>query len=145
MIFKNDGKQSDLNGFLDTGSHINGELRFETTFRVDGKLTGVVRSAGDLVVGEGGEVEGEIEVGQVFVSGVVRGTIRAVRRVQITPTGKVFADLETQALIVEDGALFEGRCAMAPVAATPTLSQSSSPQAGARGDAAKAAGPRKAE
>ena len=116
MIFKNEGKQSDLNGFLDTGSHINGELRFETTFRVDGKLAGVVRSAGDLVVGEGGEVEGEIEVGQVFVSGVVRGTIRATRRVQITPTGKVFADLETPALIVEDGALFEGRCAMAPAA-----------------------------
>lgn len=114
MIFKNEGKQSDLNGFLDTGSHINGELRFETTFRVDGKLTGIVRSGGDLVVGEGGEVEGEIEVGQVFVSGVVRGTIRAVRRVQITPSGKVFADLETPALIVEDGALFEGRCAMAP-------------------------------
>lgn len=116
MIFKNDGKQSDLNGFLDTGSHINGELRFETTFRVDGKLTGIVRSGGDLVVGEGGEVEGEVEVGQVFVSGVVRGTIRAARRVQITPTGKVFADLETPALIVEDGALFEGRCAMAPAA-----------------------------
>ncbi len=116
MIFKNEGKQSDLNGFLDTGSHIDGELRFETTFRVDGKLTGIVRSKGDLVVGDGGEVEGEIEVGQVFVSGVVRGTIRAGRRVQITPTGKVFADLETPALIVEDGALFEGRCAMAPAA-----------------------------
>ncbi len=116
MIFKSDGKHSDLNGFLDTGSHINGELRFETTFRVDGKLTGIVRSAGDLVVGDGGEVEGEIEVGQLFVSGVVRGTIRALRRVQITPTGKVFADLETPALIVEDGALFEGRCAMATAA-----------------------------
>jgi cytoskeletal protein CcmA (bactofilin family) len=121
MMFKSDGKQSDLNGFLDTGSHINGELRFETTFRVDGKLTGIVRSGGDLVVGEGGEVEGEIEVGQVFVSGVIRGTIRATRRVQVTPTGKVFADLETPALIVEDGALFEGRCAMAPAVSPAAL------------------------
>lgn len=138
MIFKSEGKQSDLNGFLDTGSHINGELRFETTFRVDGKLTGVVRSAGDLVVGEGGEVEGEIEVGQVFVSGVVRGTIRATRRVQITPTGKVFADLETPALIVEDGALFEGRCAMAP--AVPASAASSS-----RKDPGKPAASAKAE
>ncbi|HXU45357.1 MAG TPA: polymer-forming cytoskeletal protein [Thermoanaerobaculia bacterium] len=113
MIWKSDGKQSDLNGFLDTGSHMNGELRFETTFRVDGKLTGTVRSAGDLVIGDGGEVEGEVEAGQVFVSGVVRGAIRAAKRVQITPTGKVFADLETPALVVEDGAVFEGRCAMA--------------------------------
>jgi cytoskeletal protein CcmA (bactofilin family) len=140
MIFKSDGKHSDLNGFLDTGSHINGELRFETTFRVDGKLTGIVRSDGDLVVGDGGEVEGEIEVGQLFVSGVVRGTIRARRRVQITPTGKVFADLETPALIVEDGALLEGRCAMAPTAAN-------TPQApGAqRGEPAKGGVSRKPE
>jgi cytoskeletal protein CcmA (bactofilin family) len=136
MIFKSDGKQSDLNGFLDTGSHINGELRFETTFRVDGKLTGIVRSGGDLVVGEGGEVEGEIEVGQVFVSGVVRGTIRATRRVQITPTGKVFADLETPALIVEDGAVFEGRCAMAPVppAAAPQRKDQGKPGGPAKAD-----------
>ncbi|HEV7672793.1 MAG TPA: polymer-forming cytoskeletal protein [Thermoanaerobaculia bacterium] len=140
MIFKGDGKQSDLNGFLDTGSHINGELRFETTFRVDGKLTGVVRSGGDLVVGEGGEVEGEIEVGQVFVSGVIRGTIRAARRVQITPTGKVFADLETPALIVEDGALFEGRCAMAPPA--PPAATGSGPQ---RREPAKSGGAPRAE
>ncbi|HXU32028.1 MAG TPA: polymer-forming cytoskeletal protein [Thermoanaerobaculia bacterium] len=139
MIFKNDGKQSDLNGFLDTGSHINGELRFETTFRVDGKLTGIVRSGGDLVVGEGGEVEGEIEVGQVFVSGVVRGTIRAARRVQITPTGKVFSDIETPALIVEDGALFEGRCAMAPAAPVPSAASASQrKEPGKPGGAAKA-------
>jgi cytoskeletal protein CcmA (bactofilin family) len=113
MIFKTDGKQSDLNGFLDRGSHLEGKLRFETSFRVDGKLTGNVVSDGVLIVGDGGEVDGEVEVGQVFISGTVRGTIRAAKRVQISATGKVFADLETPTLVIEDGAFFEGRCAMA--------------------------------
>lgn len=112
MIFKSDGKQSDLNGFLDSGSHLEGELRFETSFRVDGKLTGIVRSEGDLIVGESGEVEGELYVGQVFVSGTVRGTIHASRKIQIAPNGKVFAELDTPSLIIEDGATFEGQCAM---------------------------------
>jgi cytoskeletal protein CcmA (bactofilin family) len=112
MIFKSEGKPSDLNGFLDSGSHVEGELRFETSFRVDGRFTGAVRSEGDLIVGEGGEVEGEIHVGQIFVSGTVRGSVRAARKVQISPNGKVYADLETPSLIVEDGAFFEGRCAM---------------------------------
>ena len=112
MIFKSDGKQSDLNGFLDKGSHIEGDLRFQTTFRVDGKFTGKVHSDGDLIVGDGGEVEGDLVVGQVFISGTVRGTIRAARRVQITPTGKVFAEIDTAALAIEDGALFEGTCTM---------------------------------
>jgi cytoskeletal protein CcmA (bactofilin family) len=115
MIFKSDGggKPSDLNGFLDSGSHVEGELRFDTSFRVDGKFTGGVTSAGDLIVGEGGEVEGNLRVGQIFVSGTVRGQIRAARRIQISARGKVFAEIDTPALVIEDGAFFEGRCTMA--------------------------------
>lgn len=115
MKFKSDGggKQNDLNGFLDSGSHVEGELRFETNFRVDGKFTGKVNTAGDLIVGEGGEVEGDLRVGQVFISGTVRGTIRAARKIQISSRGKVFAEIDTPALVVEDGAFFQGRCTMA--------------------------------
>ena len=114
MKFKSDGggKQNDLNGFLDSGSHVEGELRFDTSFRVDGRFTGTVTSAGDLIVGEGGEVEGDLRVGQVFISGTVRGTIRAARKIQISSRGKVFAEIDTPALVVEDGAFFQGRCTM---------------------------------
>ncbi|HEX2223342.1 MAG TPA: polymer-forming cytoskeletal protein [Thermoanaerobaculia bacterium] len=124
MIFKTDGKQSDLNGFLDKGSHIEGNLRFQTTFRIDGKFTGKIHSDGDLVVGDGGEVEGDLVVGQAFISGTVRGSIRATRRVQITPTGKVFAEIDTASLSIEDGALFEGTCTMNREAAKPAAAGS---------------------
>lgn len=113
MIFKSDAKQtSDLNGFLDNGSHLHGELRFDASFRVDGKLTGTVQSEGDLIVGESGEIEGELKIGQVFVSGTVRGVIHAERKIQIAPGGKVYAEIDTPALVIEDGATFEGRCSM---------------------------------
>jgi cytoskeletal protein CcmA (bactofilin family) len=115
MKFKSDGggKQNDLNGFLDTGSHVEGELRFETSFRVDGMFTGKVNTAGDLIVGEGGEVEGDLRVGQIFISGTVKGTIRAAKKIQISSKGKVFAEIDTPALVVEDGAFFQGHCTMA--------------------------------
>jgi cytoskeletal protein CcmA (bactofilin family) len=113
-------KQGDLNGFLDRGSHLSGELRFDAHFRVHGSFKGEVNSDGELIVGEGGEVEGELRVGQMVVSGTVRGTIQASRRLQITSTGKVFADVDTPALIVEDGAVFEGRCTMSQDASKAT-------------------------
>lgn len=112
MIFKTDQQPGDLNGFLDRGSQMVGELHFDTTFRVDGKFTGKAVSSGDLVVGEGGEIEGEIEVGRLFVSGVVRGKVRASRQVQLAAGGKAFADLTTPSLVIEDGAQLEGRCSM---------------------------------
>lgn len=118
MIFKSDSSQGDLNGFLDAGSHIQGELHFEDTFRVDGRLTGKVVSEGDLVVGERGEIDGEIEVGRVFISGTVRGSVEASRRVEITAGGRAYANLKTPSLVIEDGAFFEGGCAMVRPAAT---------------------------
>ena len=133
MIFKSDAKASDLNGFLDNGSHVHGELRFETSFRVDGRFTGTVITDGDLIVGEGGEVEGDLQVGQIFVSGTVRGSVRAARRIQISPTGKLLAEIDTPSLVVEDGAFFEGRCSMsreAGRAAGPKLVAAKMPAAG---------------
>lgn len=112
MIFKSDSNAGELNGFLDSGSRMEGDLHFDTTFRIDGRLTGKVVSDGDLVVGDGGELEGEIRVGQIFISGTVRGEIHAAQRVQVAANGRVFADLDTPSLIIEDGALFEGRCSM---------------------------------
>lgn len=112
MIFKADASQGDLNGFVDRGSHLQGELHFENSFRVDGKVTGVVVSEGNLAIGENGEVEGEVRVGQVFVAGTLRGNVQALRKIQVAPGGKVYADLSTPALVIEDGAVFEGRCSM---------------------------------
>jgi cytoskeletal protein CcmA (bactofilin family) len=112
MSLRGKGPTGELNGFLDKGSHLKGELHFDQTFRVDGKVTGKIVSEGDLVVGTRGEIEGEVSVGRAFVSGTVRGRLRATRRLEISSGGRVYADLETPSLVIEDGAQFEGSCAM---------------------------------
>ncbi|HVS14958.1 MAG TPA: polymer-forming cytoskeletal protein [Thermoanaerobaculia bacterium] len=112
MIFRGDGASRDLNGFLDSGSRIQGELSFDDSFRIDGSIDGKVRSEGELIVGEQGVVEGEIEVGTLYVSGTVRARVRASRRLEITANGRVYGELSTPALIIEEGALFEGSCTM---------------------------------
>lgn len=111
-MFKGTSAQGDLNGFLDAGSHMSGELSFDDTFRIDGRFTGKVISNGDLIVGERGDVDGEVQVGRVFVSGTMRGTVRASARVEITSAGKVMADIFTPSLAIDDGAFFEGHCSM---------------------------------
>lgn len=112
-MFKNTGgSQSDLNGFLDRGSRLQGELRFESSFRIDGHFQGKIDASGRLIVGEGGEVEGEIHVRHVTVSGVLRGSLKADEQIHVAAGGRVEADLDTPSLVIEDGAVFEGRCTM---------------------------------
>lgn len=132
MIFKSDPGPGDLNGFIDRGSHLQGELRFETTFRVDGKLTGTVESSGTLVVGGNGEVDGELRVGEALISGLVKGKIIAQRRIQIAPAGRVYAELSTPALVIEDGAFFEGPCAMTRPASASEAKPAKAPASAAK-------------
>ncbi len=117
MMFKGSSSQGDLNGILDAGSHMKGELHFEDEFRIYGRFTGTVVSDGHLIVGERGDVDGEIKVCRVHVSGTVRGSLRASERVEIAAAGKVLADVYTPSLTIDEGAFFEGRCSMDGLAA----------------------------
>jgi cytoskeletal protein CcmA (bactofilin family) len=105
-------KSGDLNGFLDRGSSFKGELEFEDTMRIDGRFNGRIRSKNELIVGESAHIEGEVHVGRIAISGTVVGKIIADQRVEIHRNGKVYSDIETPTLIIEEGALFQGNCAM---------------------------------
>jgi cytoskeletal protein CcmA (bactofilin family) len=112
MMFRNGATKGDLNGFLDAGSRMQGELSFEDTFRVDGTLMGKVTSTGDLVVGERGEVDGDVEIGRVYVSGTLKGTVKATGRIEITAGGRLLGDIQTPTLVIEEGGFYQGRCSM---------------------------------
>ena len=106
------GKSGELNGFLDRGAMFKGELEFEDTMRIDGRFNGRITSKNEIVVGESAQIEGEIHVGRVAISGTVIGKIVADQRVEIHRNGKVYSDIDTPALIIEEGAIFQGNCVM---------------------------------
>src|SRR5437868_14642684 len=107
------GKSSgELNGFLDSGAVFKGELEFEDTMRIDGRYNGKIMSKNELIVGESAQIEGDIHVGRIAISGTVIGKIIAAQRVEIHRNGKVYSDIDTPALIIEEGAIFQGNCVM---------------------------------
>jgi cytoskeletal protein CcmA (bactofilin family) len=107
------GKGGDLNGFLDNGSSFTGDLEFEDTMRIDGRFKGKISSKNELIVGEQATIDGEIHVGRIAISGTVMGKIKADQKVEIHRSGRVYSDIETPALIIEEGAIFQGNCVMA--------------------------------
>jgi cytoskeletal protein CcmA (bactofilin family) len=102
----------DLSGFLDQGTIIKGDLAFEESLRIDGKFEGTIRSGKSLIVGETADVNAEIDVEALYISGRLRGSARASRRVELSSSARVQSDLTTSVLVVEEGAIFEGRCSM---------------------------------
>ena len=97
-----------LNGFLDQGCSIKGDVVFSDLLRVHGQVNGTISSEHELLVGEGGVVEGEVVVGRLVVAGTVRGTVRVKERLVVHATGQVFAEIFAPTLIVVEGGVVEG-------------------------------------
>jgi hypothetical protein len=91
-------------------------LKLEGTLRIDCQVTaGLVNSpTGTLIVGKTGEVQADILVAAAIVDGLVRGDIRASERVELGSTARVIGDIETPALAIQPGAVFDGQCHFLP-------------------------------
>jgi len=101
-----------VNGFVDKDTEIIGEIKFNDSFRIDGKFKGKVLSGVSLIIGEDGIVEAEIDVDNVSINGVVKGSVKAKEKIEIFSKGKVTGELITPKLIIEEGAFFQGSCQM---------------------------------
>ncbi len=104
--------KDEINAFLGAGTSYQGKLNFQGSVRIDGTFQGEVTSEGTLVIGREAEVEGQIDVGQLVLSGRINGEIKAKERVVLHKTANIFGSLQTPVLVVEEGAIIEGKITM---------------------------------
>ena len=105
-------EEEEVRAFLGKGAEFNGKLMFNGSVRIDGDFKGQIYGNGTLVIGEGAELEADIRVDSVMISGEIRGQIDVKKQVRIYSTGKLLGDLNTPVFSVEEGAFFEGNCRM---------------------------------
>src|SRR5215207_2231758 len=137
-----DIKEGTLTGFVGNGTTLTGEANFKGMLRVDGGLSGRVSSAdGTLIVSTNGRVDANVEVAVAQIFGTVNGDITATKRIEMGRVAKVTGNIQTPALVIEQGALFEGSCRMvqlkeqseAAAASAPSSSASTSTGAASSG------------
>lgn len=103
---------ANLTAFIDQGSEFEGKLTFKDTVRIDGSFQGEITSENTLIVGETGVIEATIRSNTVVVSGSVTGNIHAGRQIVLHKSAKVEGDMDAPSLIIEEGAVFNGRLTM---------------------------------
>jgi len=102
----------ELNALLGRGSTFEGKLVFEGTVRIDGKFKGEIHSEGKLIVGENGEIDGEIWVESALISGKVNGNITGKGKIELQPPARFQGNLVAPSLVIQEGAIFDGNCQM---------------------------------
>ncbi len=94
------------------GAIFQGNLVVKDTVRVDGEVKGDVRTETVLIVGSKGRIDGNIEADTIFAGGLIKGDLRAKNKTEISATGKIFGDITTKILVIDENAVFQGRCDM---------------------------------
>ena len=105
-------EKSDIKAFLGPGSQFEGRMVFNEIVRLDGTFRGEIASNDTLIVGDTAEIQAEVTVGTLILSGRFKGNIKAVTRVELRAPAQVEGTIETPALSVEDGVLFNGTVSM---------------------------------
>lgn len=115
-----DIREGVVSGFVGGGTTLKGDANFKGMLRVDGHLSGRITSdKGTLIVSSGGQVDANVEVGVARINGTVNGDIIATERIEFGRTAKVNGNVQTPALIIEQGAIFDGSCRMSQPKAAP--------------------------
>ena len=113
-------RPTEITALLGRGTHFEGKLFFEGRIRVDGSFRGEIRGEDVLVIGDGAQVVGEIEVSTCIVTGgQVEASIRARDAIELYAPSRVTGDLHAPAIFIDRGVLFEGTCKMAPLEGQP--------------------------
>jgi len=108
-----DKKQSgEAFSVIGTGTVITGNIKTDGMIRVDGKVVGNLVTLGDAAVGLTGIIEGSLDARNITVAGKVMGTITAMQKLVLESKSVLKGDLRTARLVVDEGAVFDGRSAM---------------------------------
>lgn len=84
-----------------------GDVSTPGDIRIEGRLTGNVRAAEQLLVAPGGRIDGEIDAAEAVIGGEVVGPVRASRSVTLQASAQVFGTITTPRISVEEGAAMD--------------------------------------
>jgi cytoskeletal protein CcmA (bactofilin family) len=89
-------------------ANFKGDLECDGIIRVEGIFQGSIRTPSNVIITEKGRVDAHIDAQNVSVSGQAKGTIVAKGRLEILPTGRVWADVTVSSFLLDDGGKLHG-------------------------------------
>ncbi len=91
---------------------IQGDLNSEGNIRIEGQVSGKVKTSQSVFVIQGAKITADVVAGNAVIGGEIQGNLKISGQLILQPTAKILGDIACQVLRVEDGAVFSGKCSM---------------------------------
>lgn len=97
---------------LEPSAAVKGNVRAASCV-VRGTVDGDVESQQDLTIGETGVINADAIAGKdLTIAGEINGNVKCGGRLRLTNTAKLTGNIRARSVVLEEGALFNGTCAM---------------------------------
>lgn len=103
-----------VNSIVGEGATFNGDFKLKGIIRIDGTFKGLIDTEGKVIIGKTGRVDTDIKAKVVVAGGEMYGNIYASERVTLLSTCRLYGDIITSRLIIEEGVVFHGKCTVNP-------------------------------
>ncbi len=112
MKIKNTNAENNAVTIISEGVVLDGKLSSKGNIRIDGIVKGDVNAEGNVTIGERGEINGVVNAVAIIVGGKILGTVIANEKIILESSSRLKGDLITKTLIIEEGAIFDGKSSM---------------------------------
>jgi len=103
---------SNSSNSLVAGTQLEGTVKADNDFRIDGALIGNLHCKGKVIIGPTGSVDGEINCVNALVEGNFNGVLKAKELLSVKETAKITGEIVVDKLQVQSGAVFNVKCQM---------------------------------
>ncbi|MFY0592149.1 bactofilin family protein [Roseivirga sp.] len=107
------------------GSVISGNMKSENSIRVDGYVTGDLVSDERIIIGNHGEIGGNLSGMEITIEGYVNGDVIAKGLLHLAQTARVFGKIYAKHISVDNGAEMNGKINVGEKIEVPELNSSS--------------------
>jgi cytoskeletal protein CcmA (bactofilin family) len=106
------GKDKHVGTIIGPDVTFEGTLISKECIRIEGSIRGRVECESLLIISTTAKVEAEVICEDIYVAGEVRGNVLGKNLVEVTQQGRIIGNITTANLVMEPGAIFEGKCNM---------------------------------
>ena len=105
------GNPSSLSALLTVmggDARLEGKFDITDSIEIECKVGGELKVGGKLVIGERGSVHADVRTVDAIIHGEYEGNMVATGSVEISPSGRVDGNIETNSLVISKGGFFNG-------------------------------------
>lgn len=106
---------SNSSNTIGKGTFLEGNIETYGNIRIEGKVTGNIKSKSKVALGPQAHIQGNIIAQNADIEGEVKGRLEISELLVLKATAVINGDIITGKMVVEPGAVFNGTCKMGAV------------------------------